>query len=120
MSKVSLAKYGFVRVPKEDFTYDGERYRQSRATFNNCEIRSSVCRYRGGDRVSANFYIEKVNGKDMSEVDDPTKHVWWTLMGMADLKRFDDAYEFLYTQKAVDEFMENLYEIAAALSQAVR
>ena len=56
----------------------------------------------------------------MSEVDDPTKHVWWTLMGMADLKRFDDAYEFLYTQKAVDEFMESLYEIAAALSQAVR
>ena len=34
MSKVSLAKYGFVRVPKEDFTYNGERYRQSRAVFN--------------------------------------------------------------------------------------
>lgn len=120
MSRVSLAKYGFVRTPKKDFTYDGERYRQSQATFNNCEIRSSVCHYRGGDRVSVNFYIEKVNGKDMSEVDDLTNHAWWELIGMADLKRFDDAYEFLYTQKAVDEFMENLYSVTAALSQIVK
>ena len=120
MGKVSLAKYGFVRVPKEDFTYDGERYRRSRVTFNNCEICSSVCRYRGGDRVSANFYIEKVNGKDMSEVDECTRDAWYDLETASNLKKFDDIYEFLYTQKAVDEFMENLYALTATLSQIVK
>ena len=120
MGKVSLAKYGFVRVPKEDFTYNGERYRQSRVTFNNCEICSSVCRYRGGDCVSANFYIEKVNGKDMSEVDDHTRDAWYDLETASNLKKFDDIYEFLYTQKAVDEFMENLYALTATLSQIVK
>lgn len=120
MGKVSLAKYGFVRVPKEDFTYYGERYRQSRATFNNCEICSSVCRYRGGDRVSVNFYIEKVNGKDMLEVDDHTRDAWYKLETASNLRKFDDIYEFLYTQKAVDEFMENLYALTATLSQIVK
>lgn len=120
MSNVSLAKYGFVRVPKEDFVYDGEKYRQSRATMNGCEIRSTICRYRGNDgHISRNFYIEKVNGKGVSEVDDPTRHVWETLAGMANLKKFDDTCEVLYTQKSVDEFMENLYDITAALSQVV-
>lgn len=120
MGKVSLAKYGFVRVPKEDFSYYGERYHQSRAIFNGCEICASVCRYRGGDRISGNFYIEKVNGKDMSEVDDCTRDAWYKLETTANLRKFDDIYEFLYTQKAVDEFMENLYALTATLSQIVK
>ena len=119
MGKVSLARYGFVRTPKKDFTYNGERYYQSEATFNGCEIRSSMCRYRGGDRVSVNFYIEKVNGKSMSEVDDCSRNMWYSLMDKADLKRFDDACEVLYTQRAVDEFMENLYSLTSILSQMI-
>lgn len=120
MGKVSLAKYGFVRVPEEDFTYNGEKYRQSRAVFNSCEICASICRYRGGDRISGNFYIEKVNGKSMSEVDDCTRDVWYELETTANLRKFDDICEVLYTQKAVDEFMENLYVLTATLSQIVK
>ncbi len=119
MGNVSLARYGFVRIPKEDFTYNGEKYRQSEAVFNNCEIRSSVCRYRGGDRVSVNFYIEKVNGKDMSEVDDCSRNMWYELESKADLKKFDDTCEVLYTQRAVDELMENLYSLTSILSQLI-
>lgn len=120
MGKVSLAKYGFVRVPKEDFTYNGERYRQSRVVFNGCEICASICRYRGGDRISANFYIERVNSKSMLEVDDYTRDAWYELETASNLKKFDDIYEFLYTQKAVDEFMESLYALTATLSQIVK
>ena len=119
MGKMSLARYGFVRTPKKDFTYNGERYYQSEAVFNGCEIRSSVCRYRGGDRVSCNFYIEKVNGKSMSEVDVGTRNMWYELENKADLKRFDDTCEVLYTQRAVDELMEKLYDITAILSQLI-
>ena len=119
MGKVSLARYGFVRTPKKDFSYNGERYHWSRAVFNGCEIDSAVCRYRGGDRVSCNFYIGKVNGKSMLEVDEHTRNMWYELESKADLKRFDDTCEVLYTQRAVDEFMENLYELTIALSQAV-
>ena len=119
MGRVSLAKYGFVRTPNKDFTYEGERYYRSRAVFNDCEIDSAVCRYRGGDRVSCNFYIEKVNGKDMSEVDESTRDMWYELMNKSDLRRFDDICEVLYTQRAVDEFMENLYDLTATLSQIV-
>ncbi len=119
MGKVSLAKYGFVRTPKKDFTYNGERYYQSEAVFNGCEIHSSVCRYRGGDRVSVNFYIEKVNGKSMSEVDDCSRNMWYSLMDKADLKRFDDTCEVLYTQGSVDEFMEKLYDVTTILSQVI-
>lgn len=120
MGKVSLARYGFVRTPRKDFTYNGERYYRSRAVFNGCEIDSAVCRYRGGDRVSCNFYIGKVNGKSMLEVDDCSRNMWDRLMDRADLRRFDDTCEVLYTQRAVDEFMENLYEVTIALSQAVK
>ena len=120
MGRVSLAKYGFVRTPKKDFTYNGERYCRSRAVFNGCEIDSAVCRYRGGDRVSCNFYIEKVNGKDMLEVDECTRDMWYELETASNLKKFDDIYEFLYTQKAVDEFMESLYALTATLSQIVK
>ena len=119
MGRVSLAKYGFVRTPKKDFTYEGERYYRSRAVFNGCEIDSAVCRYRGGDRVSCNFYIEKVNGKDMSEVDESTRDMWYELMNKSDIRRFDEICEVLYTQRAVDEFMENLYDLTATLSQIV-
>ena len=119
MGRVSLAKYGFVRTPKKDFTYEGERYYRSRAVFNGCEIDSAVCRYRGGDRVSCNFYIEKVNGKDMSEVDESTRDMWYERMNKSDLRRCDDICEVLYTQRAVDEFMENLYDLTATLSQIV-
>ena len=119
MGKVSLARYGFVRTPKKDFSYNGERYHWSRAVLNGCEIDSAVCRYRGGDRVSCNFYIGKVNGKSMLEVDEYTRNMWYELENKADLKRFDDICEVLYTQRAVDEFMENLYELTIALSQAV-
>ena len=119
MGRVSLVKYGFVRTPKKDFTYNGERYHRSRAVFNNCEIDSAVCRYRGGDRVSCNFYIERVNGKSMSEVDECTRDMWYSLESKADLKRFDDTCEVLYTQRAVDELMENLYSLTATLSQIV-
>ena len=119
MGRVSLAKYGFVRTPRKDFTYNGERYYRSRAVFNGCEIDSAVCHYRGGDRVSVNFYIEKVNGKSMSEVDDCSRNMWYSLMDKADLKRFDDTWEWLYTQRAVDKFMENLYNITATLSQII-
>ena len=118
MGKVSLARYGFVRTPKKDFTYNGERYYQSRAAFNGCEIRSSICYHHNG-RISRNFYIEKVNGKSMSEVDDCSRSMWYNLMNKADLKRFDDAWEWVYTQRSVDEFMEKLYDITAALSRVV-
>lgn len=74
MGRVSLAKYGFVRTPKKDFTYEGERYYQSKAVFNGCEIRSSMCYHRNG-YVARNFYIEKVNGKSMSEVDEHTRNM---------------------------------------------
>ena len=118
MGKVSLARYGFVRTPKKDFTYNGERYYQSRAIFNGCEIRSSICYHHNG-HISRNFYIEKVNGKGMSEVDDCSRSMWYSFVNKADLKRFDDAWEWVYTQRAVDEFMENLYDITAALSRVV-
>ena len=119
MGRVSLARYGFVRTPKKDFTYNGERYHRSRAVFNGCEIDSAVCRYRGGDRVSVNFYIEKVNGKSMLEVDECIKVMWYELESKADLKRFDDICEVLYTQRAVDELMENLYRLTTILSWIV-
>lgn len=119
MSRVSLAKYGFVRTPRKDFTYNGERYYWSRAVFNGCEIDSAVCRYRGGDRVSCNFYIGKVNGKSMLEVNEYTRNMWYELESKADLKRFDDICEVFYTQRAVDEFMEKLYNVTAILSQLI-
>ena len=119
MGRVSLAKYGFVRTPKKDFTYEGERYYQSRAVFNNCEIRSSMCYHRNG-YVARNFYIEKVNGKSMIDVDSSTRNMWYSLEHKADLKRFDETWEFLYNQEAMDEFMENLYAITASLSLLVR
>lgn len=118
MSRVSLARYGFVRTPKKDFMYNGERYYQSRAVFNGCEIRSSVCYHRNG-YISRNFYIEKVNNKSLSEVDNYARGMWYKLMDKADLKRFDSTWEWLYTQRAVDEFMENLYNITVTLSQIV-
>ena len=118
MGRVSLAKYGFVRTPKKDFTYEGERYYQSKAIFNNCEIRSSMCNHHNG-YVARNFYIEKVNGKSMSDVDSSTRNMWYVLEDKADLKRFDETWECLYTQSAVDEFMENLYSLTATLSQIV-
>ena len=118
MSRVSLARYGFVRTPKKDFTYNGERYYQSRAVFNGCEIRSSVCYHHNG-HISRNFYIEKVNNKSLSEVDNYARCMWYKLMDKADLKRFDDTWEWLYTQRAVDKFMENLYNITATLSQII-
>ena len=59
MGRVSLAKYGFVRTPKKDFTYEGERYYQSKAIFNNCEIRSSMCNHRNG-YVARNFSSRKL------------------------------------------------------------
>ena len=118
MGRVSLAKYGFVRTPKKDFTYNGERYYQSKAIFNNCEIRSSICNHHNG-YVARNFYIEKVNGKSMEDVDSSTRNMWYSLEYKADLKRFDNTWEWLYTQEAVDELMENLYAITATLSQIV-
>ena len=118
MGRVSLAKYGFVRTPKKDFTYEGERYYQSKAIFNNCEIRSSICNHHNG-YVARNFYIEKVNGKSMSDVDSSTRNMWYALEDKADLKRFDETWEWLYTQEAMDEFMENLYAITASLSLLV-
>ena len=118
MGRVSLAKYGFVRTPKKDFTYNGERYYQSKAIFNNCEIRSSMCNHHNG-YVARNFYIEKVNGKSMLEVDECTRDMWYELESKADLRRFDDICEVLYTQRAVDELMENLYSLTATLSQIV-
>lgn len=118
MGRVSLAKYGFVRTPKKDFTYEGERYYQSKAVFNNCEIRSSMCNHHNG-YVARNFYIEKVNGKSMSDVDSSTRNMWYALEDKADLKRFDETWECIYIQSAVDEFMENLYSLTATLSQIV-
>ena len=56
----------------------------------------------------------------MLEVDECTKVMWYELESKADLKRFDDTCEVLYTQRAVDEFMESLYELTIALSQAVK
>ena len=120
MGRVSLAKYGFIRTPKKDFTYNGERYHRSRAVFNGCEIDSAVCRYRGGDRVSCNFYIEKVNGKSMLEVDECTKVIWYELESKADLKRFDDICEVFYTQRAVDDLMDDLDAITRFLSIAIK
>ena len=118
MGRVSLAKYGFVRTPEKDFTYEGERYYQSKAVFNNCEIRSSMCNHHNG-YVARNFYIEKVNGKSMEDVDSSTRNLWYCLESKADLKRFDETWEFLYNQEAMDEFMENLYDITAILSLIV-
>ena len=118
MGRVSLAKYGFVRTPKKDFTYEGERYYQSKAIFNNCEIRSSMCNHHNG-YVARNFYIEKVNGKSMSDVDSSTRNMWYSLESKADLKRFDETWECLYKQEAMDEFMENLYDLTATLSLIV-
>lgn len=119
MGRVFLAKYGFARTPKKDFTRNGERYYQSKAIFNNCEIRSSMCHHRSG-YVSRNFYIEKVNGKSLEDVDSPTRNMWYRLEYKADLKRFNETWEWLYTQEAMDELMENLYAITATLSQIVR
>ena len=119
MGRVFLAKYGFVRTPKKDFTYNGERYDQSKAVFNNCEIRSSMCNHHNG-YVARNFYIEKVNGKSMKDVDERTRNMWYSLESKADLKRFDETWKCLYTQEAMDEFMENLYSLTATLSQIVR
>ena len=118
MGRVFLAKYGFVRTPEKDFTYNGERYYQSKAVFNNCEIRSSMCNHHNG-YVARNFYIEKVNSKSMLEVDECTRNVWYILESKADLKRFDETWKCLYTQEAMDEFMENLYSLTATLSQIV-
>lgn len=118
MGRVSLAKYGFVRTPKKDFTYEGERYYQSKAIFNNCEIRSSMCYHRNG-YVARNFYIEKVNGKSILDVDEYTRGMWYTIMDKTDLKRFDETWECLYKQEAMDEFMENLYDLTATLSLIV-
>ena len=118
MGRVFLAKYGFVRTPEKDFTRNGERYYQSKAIFNNCEIRSSMCHHRSG-YVSRNF-IEKVNGKSTEDVDSSTRNMWYSLESKADLKRFDETWEFLYNQEAMDEFMENLYAITVSLSLLVR
>lgn len=118
MGRVFLAKYGFVRTPEKDFTRNGERYYQSKVIFNNCEIRSSMCNHHNG-YVSRNFYIEKVNGKSMKDVDEHTRNMWYSLEYKADLKRFDETWKWLYTQEAMDEFMENLYSLTATLSQIV-
>ena len=45
--------------------------------------------------------------------------MWYSLMDKADLKRFDDTCEVLYTQGSVDEFMEKLYDVTAILSQLI-
>ena len=119
MGRVFLAKYGFVRTPEKDFTRNRERYYQSKAIFNNCEIRSSMCHHRSG-YVSRNFFIEKVNGKSMEDVDSSTRNMWYSLEHKADLRRFVETWEWLYTQEAMDEFMENLYAITASLSLLVR
>ena len=119
MGRVFLAKYGFIRTPEKDFTRNGERHYQSKAIFNNCEIRSSMCHHRSG-YVSRNFYIEKVNGRSMEDVDSSTRNMWYRLEYKADLKRFVETWEFLYNQEAMDEFMENLYSLTATLSQIVR
>ena len=55
----------------------------------------------------------------MEDVDSSTRNMWYSLEYKADLKRFDDTWEWLYTQEAVDELMENLYAITATLSQIV-
>ena len=78
-----------------------------------------MCNHHNG-YVARNFYIEKVNGNSMKDVDERTRNMWYSLESKADLKRFDETWKCLYTQEAMDEFMENLYSLTAALSQIVR
>ena len=55
----------------------------------------------------------------MIDVDSSTRNLWYSLESKADLKRFDETWECLYNQEAMDEFMENLYAITATLSVLV-
>ena len=43
MGKISLKKYGFVKSPEDNFSDDGNYFFVSWASFNNCDVRSTIC-----------------------------------------------------------------------------
>ena len=77
MGKISLKKYGFVKTPEDDFSDDGNYFFVSEATFNNCDVRSTIC-YNdcGQNLVFRDFRIERVNGIIKERLPENIRKLW--------------------------------------------
>ena len=120
MGKISLKKYGFVKTPEDDFSDDGNYFFVSEATFNNCDVRSTIC-YNdcGQNLVFRDFRIERVNGIIKEKLPENIRKLWRKLEKEANLGEFNGCSKSKYTKEAVEELMKRIEEVTSILSGIV-
>lgn len=120
MGKISLKKYGFVKSPEDNFSDDGNYFFVSWASFNNCDVRSTIC-YNdcGQNLVFRDFDIERVNGIIKSRLPENIRTLWRKLENEANLDEFNGCDKRRYTKEAVEELMKRIEEVTSILSGIV-
>ena len=120
MGKISLKKYGFVKSPEDNFSDDGNYFFVSWASFNNCDVRSTIC-YNdcGQNLVFRDFDIERVNGIIKSRLPENIRTLWRKLENEANLGEFNGCDKRKYTKEAVEELMKRIEEVTSILSGIV-
>ena len=120
MGKISLKKYGFVKSPEDNFSDDGNYFFVSWASFNNCDVRSTIC-YNdcGQNLVFRDFNIERVNGITKGRLPENIRKLWTKLENEANLGEFNGCDKRKYTKEAVEELMKRIEEVTSILSGIV-
>ena len=113
-------KYGFKEISKENYAIKNFLLVTSFATINNCSIRA-ITMYNKEKVTREKFSIDEVNGKDITDLSEEQRNICNNLEAKARLDRFDNPEgENIRTEEAFDDLMDDLDEITAFLSIAIK
>ena len=113
-------KYGFKEISKENYAIKNFLLVTSFATINNCSIRA-ITMYNKEKVTREKFSIDEVNGKDITDLSEEQRNICNNLEAKARLDRFDNPDgENIRTEEAFDDLMDDLDEITAFLSIAIK
>ena len=121
MDNKFLQRYGFRAINEENYITGDYLLVTSVVSLNNCSIRA-ITMYDKGKIIREKFFIdevsEKKNNKDLPE---EQRNIWNNLEAKAKLDRFNNSdCEKTRTEEAFDDLMNDLDEITAFLSIAIK
>lgn len=116
MDNKFLQRYGFRAINEENYITKDYLLVTSVVSLNNCSVRA-ITMYDKGKIIREKFFIDEVNGKDITDLSEEQRNICSNLEAKAKLDRFNNPDgEKLRTEEAFDDLMNDLDAITRFLS----
>ena len=119
MDNKFLQRYGFRAINEENYITKDYLLVTSVVSLNNCSIRA-ITMYDKGKIIRERFFIDEVNGKDITDLSEEQRNICGNLEAKVNLNKFNNPdCEKIRTEEAFDKFMEELDALTSFLSIAI-